>query len=388
MGINRVTKRGKTRLELRKRWPDGTTYRRYFPNEKKAGDMLTRIENSILEGTWRDLKKDLAVSTRPLKTIENMTVQEFTKQFLTDIKNRAKDSTLSRYSLSFSSINPELGRVPVLDLDRQRVYAWMHSRVEVVKPATVNRDLTALKRMYSWAEEIGLVDTHLLAGVKAFKEETIERRLLAWEEYQRVLTCSWFVPHSSRCNLPLFILLLGETGCRKSEALNLRLQGCDLERELVALNKVKGHRGRLVPMSQNLKGALLEVDPRAEYVLENRLTGRRVIDPKRGFHKATELAGVPWLQIHDLRRFRACQWAIGCVPVPTIQKLLGHQSLQTTQCYLKPLDPDFDRVRAAYEAENAISRGRHLGDSGQQSPKVAVKDLRKLLKRNGAPNRI
>ncbi len=127
MGINRVTKRGKTRLELRKRWPDGTTYRRYFPNEKKAGDMLTRIENSILEGTWRDLKKDLAVSTRPLKTIENMTVQEFTKQFLTDIKNRAKDSTLSRYSLSFSSINPELGRVPVLDLDRQRVYAWMHS---------------------------------------------------------------------------------------------------------------------------------------------------------------------------------------------------------------------------------------------------------------------
>ena len=59
MGINQVRKRGKIRLELRKRWPDGTTYRRYFPNEKKARDTLTRIESSILEGTWREMQAKL-----------------------------------------------------------------------------------------------------------------------------------------------------------------------------------------------------------------------------------------------------------------------------------------------------------------------------------------
>ena len=99
-----------------------------------------------------------------------------------------------------------------------------------------------------------------------------------------------------------------------------------------------------------------------EFVLTNGATAKPLVDPKKGFARAAKLAGIPWLQIHDMRRFRACQWAIGGVPVPTIQKLLGHQSLETTLRYLKHLDPDFDQVRRASEAEMEFLSGRQLGD--------------------------
>ena len=47
MGINRVEKRGTTRIEVRKRWPDGTTYRRYFPNLTSARKVDARIAGAI-----------------------------------------------------------------------------------------------------------------------------------------------------------------------------------------------------------------------------------------------------------------------------------------------------------------------------------------------------
>ena len=47
MGINRVHKRGKLRIEVRKRWPDGTTFRRYFPNSTVANRVHFEIEAAV-----------------------------------------------------------------------------------------------------------------------------------------------------------------------------------------------------------------------------------------------------------------------------------------------------------------------------------------------------
>ena len=128
----------------------------------------------------------------------------------------------------------------------------MHDRCSEVSPSTVNRDLTALKRLYGSAYEIELTDRHLLSGVKPFREFTKERRLLSFEEYLKLIECCAFVPHTDPFVLTLFVVVLGETGCRKSEALHLRRDDCDLTQNTAALNRVKGRRGHLVPMSGRL----------------------------------------------------------------------------------------------------------------------------------------
>ena len=359
MGINRVFKRGKPRIEVRKRWPDGTTFRRFFPSMTKARQLNIRIEAAIIDGTWRDLKQRLARNDQETR----FTVGEFSARFLSEIETRVKPNTLVRYTHSFQSINQRLGNVPFNNLSRETVYKWMHERAKQVAPATVNRDLTALKRMFGWAAEIGLTERHLLTGVKPFKEATRERRLLNLQEYNRLIESCARVKKTDTFLLTLFVIIIGETGCRKAEALALQRVNCDCHRETITLNRVKGHRARIVPMSPRLRMMLEVLPDNGEYVLTNAATHKPWVNPKKGFARAAKLTGVPWLQIHDMRRFRACQWAIGGVPIPTIQKLLGHQSLETTLRYLKHLDPDFEQVRKASEAEMEFLSGRQVGDN-------------------------
>ena len=358
MGINRVFKRGKPRIEVRKRWPDGTTFRRFFPSMTKARQLDIRIEAAILDGTWRDLTQRLARKGQDGR----FTVGEFSARFLAEIETRVKPNTLVRYTYSFQCINKRLGNVPFKNLSRETVYKWMHERAKDVAPATVNRDLTALKRMFGWAAEIGLIERHLLLGVRPFKEATRERRLLNLHEYSRLIESCARVKKTDTFLLTLFVVIIGETGCRKAEALALHRVNCDCQTETITLNRVKGYRARIVPMSPRLRMMLEVLPENGEFVLTNGATVKPLVDPKKGFARAAKLAGVPWLQIHDMRRFRACQWAIAGVPVPTIQKLLGHQSLETTLRYLKHLDPDFDQVRRASEAEMEFWSGRQVGD--------------------------
>lgn len=375
MAINRVHHRGKSRIEVRKRWPDGTNFRRHYPNKRKAKQVLTQIEASIYDGTWPDLKRRLNGN----KNGATPTIREFSKRFL-DEYAKPRLRSWQRYELSLKTVSRRLGKTRLDQLQREAVYRWMKQRHRHVTKATVNRDVAALKRMCSWAFEIGVLKTHPLAGFRLFKEEIKERRPMSYEEYLSL------IDQASDGLQRTFIVLMGETGCRRSEALHLKRQDLDFSNRTLAFNRVKNRKARLVPMSSRLQGVLrcwLSRPFSSRYVLENPHTGKRMKDPKRGFQSAANLAGIPWLRMHDMRRFRATQWALESVPVQTIQRLLGHADLQTTMRYLQPVDGAFEAVRRAFDRESArclevgegdagspdqaILSGRHPGDIGQAS---------------------
>ncbi len=356
MGINRVTKRGELRIEVRKRWPDGTTFRRYYPNMTLAKQTLMRVETSILDGSWQQWKQEMEGGAMP-------TIADFSERFLEEYA-KPRMRSWDRYELSLRTIAKDLGRVLLDQLKREKLYKWMKKRKNQVTAASVNRDIAALKKMYSWANEIGVLHDNPLRGFRLFPEEIKERRPLTLDEYGSLLRMA----HDPL--LRTFLTILGETGCRRSEALHLKRSDLDFVNRTVTFNRVKNRKARVVPMSPRLDVALQEyltsATNRSGYVLINPHTGRRLVDPKKGFESAAEWAQVPWLRIHDLRRFRATQWAMAGIPPHTIQKLLGHASLQTTMRYLQHVDTSFDLVREAFERES----GRQMGDTPGGSPKA------------------
>ncbi len=103
------------------------------------------------------------------------------------------------------------------------------------------------------------------------------------------------------------------------------------------------------------------MDPGREFVLVNLRTDARLTDPKKGFRTAAKLPGVPWLQIQALRRFRACQWAKGGIPVPTIQKLLGPRGPETPTRYPIRIDVSFEAVRQVSKESSGVGDNREKG---------------------------
>ena len=130
MGINRVKKRGKTRIEVCKRWPDGTTFRRYHFSMNFAKHMLARIEGSIATGTWPELREELTTGQK--QEDAPITVREFSARFLARIIHQRRKKRLSEPGFTtkdavtgcWEVCSAEIGRWEV----KNGVFGTQHSR--------------------------------------------------------------------------------------------------------------------------------------------------------------------------------------------------------------------------------------------------------------------
>ena len=147
MGVNRVTKREKCRIEVRKRWPDGSTFRRYYPNMTLAKHVLARIEESIVTGRWRKLKEEVSGIKN---TSADLTIEEFSRIYLDDYcrhHNRRPDFK----EQALVSINRILGNVRLKDFRQHHADEFVARRSKEVASATINRGLAVLKNMLTRA---------------------------------------------------------------------------------------------------------------------------------------------------------------------------------------------------------------------------------------------
>lgn len=65
----------------------------------------------------------------------------------------------------------------------------------------------------------------------------------------------------------------------------------------------------------------------------DRKPGSRILDLKKGFHKAVRLAGIPHIRFHDLWPTFATRLVHAGVDIITVQHLLGHAKIAMTARY-------------------------------------------------------
>jgi hypothetical protein len=82
-GFGGIGGRARSRAERRPgdpcigfRWPDGKTFRRFFPNPTVAKKVSARIEAAVVDGTWRELRMELA-GRRP----DPITIRQFARAY-------------------------------------------------------------------------------------------------------------------------------------------------------------------------------------------------------------------------------------------------------------------------------------------------------------------
>ncbi len=157
------------------------------------------------------------------------------------------------------------------------------------------------------------------------------RKYLNEAERQAFFKAATTEPDPIRRN---FCLTLLYTGCRISEALNMGVVSLDPSQKSVVFETLKRRRRgvfRDVPVPEPFLNALLELVTKGDGLWPlSRPTGYRLV---KEIMTCAGIAG-PMASPKGLRHGFAVACIAKGVPLPTIQKWLGHARLETTAIYL------------------------------------------------------
>ncbi len=215
-----------------------------------------------------------------------------------------------------------------------------HRRENGAKPATLNRELNTIKAMFNKAVAWGALADNPAKTVKKLRESRRQIRYLSKEEARTLLLAA-----DGRLKPIIETFLL--TGLRRGELIHLTWTDIDFKNKILSVQgkgdwQPKDYETRHIPMTPRLAEILLN-HPRGEgsFVFVNRQGAP--VDPdvlSHDFLKLIRGRGIKGASIHTLRHSFASHLVMSGADLYTVQKLLGHSSIKTTEIYAH-LAPDY-----------------------------------------------
>jgi integrase len=267
-----------------------------------------------------------------------------------------------------------LGSLVLSDMTAQRVLEYMEQRrSEAAGNRTINLELQIL------ACAMGYTWKGLWPRVKRLEENHDVGRALEPNEEQAILEAA--ARNQSRLIYP-FLFTLAWTGMRSDEARTLRWSQVDLGEAgeiRVGGAKTEAGKGRRIPLTGNLKAALIQHAARYSsqlgsvqpnwyvFPLSNRLALKDPLKPvtslKTAWESVRTFAKVN-CRLHDLRHSFCTKLAEAGVPESTMLDIMGHVSTAMLRRY------SHIRAQARRDAIDALeSRQLSIGVP-KESPKV------------------
>lgn len=226
-------------------------------------------------------------------------------------------------------LNGAFGHLLLSQVTAQPIERYKEQRAQSVSPATINRELAGLKRMFNLAEQWGLHrGRNPMKGIRFLAENNLKLRTLSEEEEGRLLShCSPYLQ-----DLVIFAI---NTGLRLGEILNLTWEEVDLENGILTLLVRKNRRVLEMPLNEK---ALPVVKGwhgirKSEYVFYNPETGEQWKDLWLGLKKACRKAGLTGITWHTFRHTFASRLNGNGTDLVTVKELLGHADIKTTLRY-------------------------------------------------------
>lgn len=266
------------------------------------------------------------------------------KNYLPHIRSYKRCVTADETLLN-NHLLPTFGHLRMSQITRYQVVEFLQAKISAgYKPGYCNRFLVLLAFTFNLALkwEVPGVKQNPVKGVDHVKNFNKKERFLQASEIQNLLNA---LEHSPNPLLKYFVPLALLTGARKRELLDARWCDIDFESKVWRIQITKSGRPLNVPLTpqavhllmhlQSYLPSILEIIPAqgVEWVFPNPKTNRPFVSIFNAWNTARNKAGLAGLRIHDLRHSFASALVNHGVPIYDVQKLLGHQSIKTTERY-------------------------------------------------------
>jgi integrase/recombinase XerD len=272
-------------------------------------------------------------------------------EFLNSMKidKGASAHTLSSYGVDLTQFEAN-SKTPLLKRTEEEVQSFLKVlKTRELKSTSIARKMSALKQFYQFALREQLTETNPTLFIESPIKATRLPKALDPRAIEKLLeAANQGYPYAGHLKKALqmrdeaMIYILYATGLRVSELIGVETSKCDLEAGLV---RVMGKRSkeRIIPFAaiagQKIHRYLQEARPLLNPKSDLLFLGERGLPMSRQafwkiLKKLASLAGIPAnLHPHMIRHTFATDLLKSGMNLRTLQMLLGHADLQTTEIY-------------------------------------------------------
>jgi len=311
--------------------------RRFRKSTRTTNQRAAQNVESVLKGELVQGRNGL----RPYK--QPPLFEEYVKTFLKRIEGPLAQNTIDLHnnSLKFllkrfkGKFLDQISRSMVEDYKADRARNLKRgSKTQLVSPATVNRELTTLKKILNMAVDDELITTNPSRKVQPFPEYVPDMHILTFEEEIRYLALA---PESLKS---VAIIMLGQ-GMRPDEVFRMTYTNIDFfNRTILILRGKTKNAKRSLSMAKEvfeLLKARRQKRPNDYWVFPSpRKPGDHLSSVRKSHDRVCEKMGLRGVvDLYNLRHTFATRSILSGTDVTILQKILGHSEIGMTMRYVK-----------------------------------------------------
>lgn len=285
-----------------------------------------------------------------IKMKNSVTVADTFHDFLMAKKaGGLSEKTIATYGQHFSAIGKHLPtHAPIDKLKKTDLEAMIASMRDAGLAANSIKSYTrTLKSFFSWCNTEGITRLNL----PLYKAEETVKETYTDEELKALLR----KPNTRKCDFPEYrnwvtVNLLLNNGCRAATIRNIKLRDVDLENQVIYLRHTKNKKAQVIPLCEALCSVLREYmkvrgGEMDDYLFPNE-NGTQLTENglRCSIASYNRRRGVQKTSIHLFRHTFAKKYLVDCGGNAfTLQRLLGHSTLDMTKHYCAIFDADITK---------------------------------------------
>ncbi len=279
----------------------------------KSTGTSNRRKAETIERQFRDELNDACQRLPQLKP--EMTLGELAALFIGS--GMGKPHSLDR----LKHVLPFFADMPLLHINTSAIRKYRQERnsAKTLTAATVNRDLSVLRRVLYWGVEEGYLSSNPLGRLRMERERRTKRPVMSVREEQLLLT-------ASPVHLQRIILCALHTGMRRGEILSQRFEDIDFDNRILHVTHSKTPEGesREIPLTNRLYEMLRASREHRGPAFTYQGDAIRII--KTTWASSLRRSGLRHFRFHDLRHTANTRMMLAGVLQEVRREILGHSS--------------------------------------------------------------
>ncbi len=341
-------------------------YKNGRPIRETTGSPEISEAKKVLRQRLAEVRTDTFV---PMKT-KKIRVSELADDLVLEYKNQRRKSLRDLESRWKIHLAPVFGDLRAVNVTSSLVAKYVNTRQEEgAENATINRELAALKRLFSLGRQSTPPKVRDVPYIPMLAENDPRNGFLESKQHDALA--------AETGKIGLWLRAMFEVGYsfgwRKAEVLALRVRQVDLVAGTIRLERgsTKNGDGRVATMTPPVKVLLMELcrNKALDDAVFTRQDGSPVLDFRKSWETACEAAGVPGLLFHDLRRSAVRNLRRARVSEGVIMKISGHKTRSVFERYNIVDDSD---LRDAMTSLGADQKLRNEAEAAQEKAKAEM----------------